>query len=1123
MSAYEIFQFIPRPEAKAMQWNQLVPPVQYAVRDLLVSLAGAVRQSHGKDKNPEVANCFLVNGERGTGKTSVLLNVRKAVEDYESFFVDSIHGSVQVMSESDKKLLVKFVSIKEKQSFSEEGQQYAILSDSLLEGAFHVQSERNDTQEAEALECAKKISQHAIWLDILDLEPLQAETNLLTTVLTRIRKALSQVDGQDGGQEITSLFEASPDSARPLLDRLIGDATLMWEDIKEPDTRNIANRQVAAAGIYAGFKVLFKEAMDKLTEELGRPYGKGVRRSIILPIDNIDRSTEHLHSIVKLAQLISHPNLWMVMAGGREDISTFLERAYWKELIRNTDQVSAYGALGRNGSNGEDETLTMARRQAAATAQKIWPSSHRVAVSPMQPEQTLAFFSPNHQNLGTIEDLLYKVNIPTWLKKTEDNNLHLPLLGLFEHLGVPFDISDLKSKTVLIERFENLKSIGFSEETKEKCLDECINFFDKCSEGEQRNKFWLNEFKKLKSPREKANSEETSSKPKIQFADYVDVLIAAYRDKQDTDKFAALCIKLLNVILDTESEAIFRKRNQAGFKGVTLRHWVRSECDKCVDDTCKDELWPIRFLNKAILQDVFSGVFSRPFTWAALNGLRMPARNVIELWQIVNWAANDETYFNTSGHDKAAQIIRTMLRNAISESSLSSRVSRFLQETVIRNYVNGGTLLNFRKFKLEVECVAPNDTEIWLKNNISDKGRINDFIRSCIRVKRGNESFLRFKLKEVPNGKDDKGCEEELPEFVAAWLSMLYDVLVYAERLAVLGGASIPPPKMATRHTLVTDVGATGWKKGYTTIEKELQWPAPEWSTFRAHGLFWRRWTNFQRKVELDWDKYIQEKNNTLDFSQVISRYLVIGWIRCILDTYADMHWQHDSIDENPLKEQVNKILEKIPYLNCPKNETDIFTSGTAVLCQASVAYICLTECLKKPLNRRKRFDIQEMHDWLEKDLPMFFSHWYLPIDNNKSQSENVPRSRFELYTEILESPEKLKERFCPPKGKCTLNKNEIEILSKQGSGYTQMWKEKAHFIVAAMEDKVSQLFQVTAEMTDHDRKLREMEHQYFLQEINYLCSLHTYLNGHPPQRPANPSSKLGTAPAGDDVHSINT
>lgn len=313
-----IFQFSPRPEAKAMPWDQLLQPVQSAVRGLLVMLAGAESQRRYKDKckdsDLEVASCFLVNGERGTGKTSVLLNAKEAVQNRKTFF--SLNNPEKKSTDSKE------------------------------------QEPKAPDEREDALNCARDLSEeyHVAWLDTLDLEPIQAETNLLTTVLTRIRDALCPSCSQDKDYELTSIFEANADNARHLLGQLISDATLMWENIHEHDTRTTANRQVAAASIYASFRHRFDETMDKLTKELGRRYGHDYQCSVILPIDNIDRSTEHLHAIVKLAQLVSHPRLWLVMAGGREDIATFLERAYWKELI---SIGAGSGGLGRIETRGE--------------------------------------------------------------------------------------------------------------------------------------------------------------------------------------------------------------------------------------------------------------------------------------------------------------------------------------------------------------------------------------------------------------------------------------------------------------------------------------------------------------------------------------------------------------------------------------------------------------------------------------------------------------------------------------------------------------------------------------------------------------------------------------------------
>jgi hypothetical protein len=58
----------------------------------------------------------------------------------------------------------------------------------------------------------------------------------------------------------------------------------------------------------------FTEAMDALSKQPSRRHvHQGEGCSIVLPIDNIDRSTDHLEAIIKLAQMVSHPCLWLAM------------------------------------------------------------------------------------------------------------------------------------------------------------------------------------------------------------------------------------------------------------------------------------------------------------------------------------------------------------------------------------------------------------------------------------------------------------------------------------------------------------------------------------------------------------------------------------------------------------------------------------------------------------------------------------------------------------------------------------------------------------------------------------------------------------------------------------------
>ena len=81
-------------------------------------------------------------------------------------------------------------------------------------------------------------------------------------------------------------------------------------------------------------------------------------------------------------------------------------------------------------------------------------------------------------------------------------------------------------------------------------------------------------------------------------------------------------------------------------------------------------------------------------TEAAKLGLRLPARGVLDLWALAYWVTHDREISIYNKHHAAEKIARTMLRNVIAESSLSSETGHHLQDQIIQRNPQGGTVLD---------------------------------------------------------------------------------------------------------------------------------------------------------------------------------------------------------------------------------------------------------------------------------------------------------------------------------------------------------------------------------------------------------------------------------------------
>ncbi len=341
--------FAARPEARSYRWPELTKGNKDATRELLCWLRTALRESRNVASYCP-ATGVLIAGDRGTGKTTVLLTAAQAVTSPDTF-LDGVEPP-----EMREKLR-------------------PILDD--LRG-------------------------EVAWLDILDLEPIPSHANLLTTLLVRIRRALEKALGVEPKEHMPpSLLDEGDESPWDAIDQLVRDATHMWEDILPSlDVDKRVEQQIKAADIYAAFRDDLDRALDNVARALQkRRFGPGSNRRVVLvlPVDNVDRSVDHISNMRKLVRMTSGRQLWFVLAAGGSEFQLFLERAFYSELTTATK--------GPPSTQAWDEARTIARKQAATAMREVIPPIHQIKLRPVDAEEAWRFRIPARDGNGKSPEL----------------------------------------------------------------------------------------------------------------------------------------------------------------------------------------------------------------------------------------------------------------------------------------------------------------------------------------------------------------------------------------------------------------------------------------------------------------------------------------------------------------------------------------------------------------------------------------------------------------------------------------------------------------------------------------------------------------------------------------------
>ncbi|PTL84241.1 hypothetical protein [Vitiosangium sp. GDMCC 1.1324] len=419
----------PRPEAAALSWWELLPTTRKALEELVHWLDSAYTasasddsESKSQEHKEQLATSALVSGDRGFGKTTILLSTASALRDPVRFLAPP---RTKVTTENRP---------------PPDGKE----------------SKRRE----DLLATLVRIKEHIVWLDPLDMDPLPAQANLLATLLVRVRNALDV--GRDSSRQERwappSLLEESLNEPYGQIDKLVRDATFMWEDLPSlgQDPRQRADQQIKAAEIYATFRQDFFRAMDAVSRLLAtRRFGRDPKGRVllVLPIDNVDRSTHHIHLILKLTRMVASRRLWFVLASGHSEFQLFLERAFQAELTSPVPNLV--------GPRARDETLAIARRQAAAAMRRVLPPIHRIQIKSVSPQEAWDFqvasvLLGGEEEKDKLSSLLRDLYLP---KRFEES----PTLKCFADL---FDIKERLSESVRAEYRRFVKEDGLTRDEK---------------------------------------------------------------------------------------------------------------------------------------------------------------------------------------------------------------------------------------------------------------------------------------------------------------------------------------------------------------------------------------------------------------------------------------------------------------------------------------------------------------------------------------------------------------------------------------------------------------------------------------------------------------------------------
>ena len=251
-----------------------------------------------------------------------------------------------------------------------------------------------------------------VWLETLDMEPLAPGANLLGAVLARVEDAVgARFPGLDKPPETVPLLypgASHHDMSREMA-RLQTSVALIFDGnlsdragSLDPDTFAVESRRAERerlglgrrfAGVLAGLSATLANTALANTAELTAPV-------FVLPVDDVDLNLSACVPLLRLLRATSSPHLVVMLAADVGLLSTIVRLNYVGELARISGTART-----------KEVESDLAGNLAASALRKHLPPAQRVVLGLAEPRRALALrpLGPGTRSLGQV---LGRVDLP---------------------------------------------------------------------------------------------------------------------------------------------------------------------------------------------------------------------------------------------------------------------------------------------------------------------------------------------------------------------------------------------------------------------------------------------------------------------------------------------------------------------------------------------------------------------------------------------------------------------------------------------------------------------------------------------------------------------------------------